>query len=327
MFVGHGLLAFALVAGLARLRGWRPDRALSVGLLAGAFATLPDVDMVYAPVGLLLAADPGGPLATAQAFWAAGNLVHRAVTHSLVVAPLVALGARAVADGDRRRRTAGGGFLLALPVVALAVSGPLGSAVTTVFVAGAALLAFVGRRYGLGPSAVGAAALAGLLTHPFGDLFTGEAPAMLYPLSTASTVERVVLHPDPTLHLLGALGIELATAWLALFVYLAVGHGVAGRYGTDQPPGITGELRRVVAGRAGLGAGFAATAFLLPAPTLDVSYHFVFPLLGLGLVVALPTPRAIRGPSARPVRAAATGLAAVTVATLAYAAVYATVGW
>ena len=321
MFVGHGLLAFALVAGLARLRGWPRERALTVGLLAGAFGTLPDVDIVYAPVALLLSADPGGPLATAQAFWAAGNLVHRAVTHSLVVGPLVALGAWAVAASDRRLRTAGGIGLLALPVVALAASGPLGSAVTTVFVAGAALLAFVGRRYGLAPSAVGTAALVGLVSHPFGDLFTGEPPAMLYPLSAAPTVERVALHPDPTLHLLGALGAELSTAWLALFVYLAVRHGAA------RPSSFPGTLRRVVAGRAGLGAGYAAVAFLLPAPTLDVSYHFVFPLLGLGFVLALPTPRFARGAVARPIRAAATGLAAVTVATLAYALVYVTVGW
>jgi membrane-bound metal-dependent hydrolase YbcI (DUF457 family) len=321
MFVGHGLLAFALVAGLARLRGWPRERALTVGLLAGAFGLLPDVDIVYAPVALVLSADPGGPLATAQAFWAAGNLIHRAVTHSLVVGPLVALGAWAVVAGDRRRRTAGGVGLLALPVVALGVSGMLGSAVTVVFVAGAALLAFAGRRYGLGPAAIGSAALVGLATHPFGDLFTGEPPAMLYPLSTVPTVERVALHPDPTLHLLGALGVELATAWLALFVYLAV------RHGTERPSAFPGTVRGVVAGRAGLGAGYAATVFLLPAPTLDVSYHFVFPLLGLGLVVALPTPRVVRGATARPVRAAATGLAAVTVATLAYALVYATVGW
>jgi membrane-bound metal-dependent hydrolase YbcI (DUF457 family) len=243
------------------------------------------------------------------------------VTHSLVVGPLVTLGALGIATDDRRVRTAAGIGLLVLPVVALAVSGPLGSAVTTVFVAGAALLAFVGRRYGLGPAAIGAAAFAGLMTHPFGDLFTGEPPAMLYPLATTSTVERVALHPDATLHLLGALGIELATAWLALFVYLAV------KYGTERPSAFPGTLRSVVAGRAGLGAGYAATFFLLPAPTLDVSYHFVFPLLGLGLVVALPTPRTLRGSTARPVRVAATGLAAVTVATLAYTLVYVTVGW
>jgi membrane-bound metal-dependent hydrolase YbcI (DUF457 family) len=321
MFVGHGLLAFAVVAGLAHLRGWPRERALTVGLLAGAFATLPDVDIVYAPVALLLSADPGGPLATAQAFWAAGNLIHRAVTHSLVVGPLVALGAWAVSAADRRLRTAGGAGLLALPVVALGVSGPLGSAVTTVFVAGATLLAFAGRRYGLDPSAIGAAALVGLVSHPFGDLFTGEPPAMLYPLSTAPSVERVALSADPTLHLLGALGVELSTAWLALFVYLVVRHGPA------RPSAFPGTLRGVVAGRAGLGAGYAVFVFLLPAPTLDVSYHFVFPLLGLGLVLALPTPRGLGDVTARPIRAAATGLAAVTVATLAYTLVYVTVGW
>ncbi|MFC6942959.1 metal-dependent hydrolase [Salinirubellus sp. GCM10025818] len=321
MFVGHGLLAFALVAGVAHLRGWRPERALAVGLLAGAFGMLPDVDIAYAPVALLLASDLGGPLATAQAFWAAGNLVHRAVTHSVVVGPVVALGLRWIASRDRRLRSAGGVGLLALPVVALVVSGPLGSAITTLFVAGAALLAFVGRRHGFAPTTIAAAALVGLVSHPFGDLFTGEPPAMLYPLSTVPTVDRIVLHPDPTLHLLGALGLELATAWLALSVYLVVRHGVG------RPAAFPGAVRRVVAGRAAAGAGYAGTFFVLPAPTLDLSYHFVFPLLGVGLLVALPTPRTVRGATARPVRVVATGLAAVTAATLAYALVYVTVGW
>lgn len=321
MFVGHGLLAFALAAGFAHLRGFRSERALAAGLLAGAFGMLPDVDIAYAPVAILLASDLSGPLATAQAFWAAGNLVHRAVTHSVVVGALVALGAGGLASGDRRLRSAGGVGLLVLPVVALVVSGPLGSAIMTLFVAGGALLAFVGRRYGFGPATIGAAALVGLVTHPFGDLFTGEPPAMLYPLATTRLLDRVVLHPDPTLHLLGALGIELATAWLALSVYLVVRHGVA------RPAAFPGTVRRVVAGRAAAGAGYAATFFVLPAPTLDVSYHFVFPLLGLGLFVALPTPRTVRGATARPDRVVATGLAAVTAATLAYTLVYVTVGW
>ena len=321
MFVGHGLLAFALMAGLAHLRGWRPERALAAGLLAGAFGMLPDVDIAYAPVALLLASELGGPMATARAFWAAGNVVHRAVTHSVVVGSLLALGLRWIASRDRRLRSAGGIGLLVLPIVALVVTGPLGSAITTLFVAGAALLAFVGRRYGFTPTTVATAALLGLVSHPFGDLFTGEPPAMLYPLSTAPIVERVTLHPDATLHLLGALGIELTTAWLALSVYLVIRHGVA------RPSAFPGTIRRVVAGRSAAGAGYAATFFLLPAPTLDLSYHFVFPLIGFGLFVALPTPRTIRGAAAHPIHVAATGLAAVTAATLAYTLVYVTVGW
>jgi hypothetical protein len=53
MFLGHGLAAFAIAASVAARRGWRGERALAVGLVAGLFATLPDVDMLYAVAGLL----------------------------------------------------------------------------------------------------------------------------------------------------------------------------------------------------------------------------------------------------------------------------------
>jgi len=82
MFAGHALLAFALAAGAASLAGCDADRALAVGVLAGVFGLAPDVDILYAPVGLAGAAS----LPTAEtAFWATGNIVHRTATHSLVV--------------------------------------------------------------------------------------------------------------------------------------------------------------------------------------------------------------------------------------------------
>ena len=93
MFIGHGLVAFAIVAGLALLAGWDGERAFAVWLLAGAFGLAPDVDILYAPVGLIGAS---GLLEAEASFWAAGNAVHRGVTHSLLVG-----GAAAdVLDGD-----------------------------------------------------------------------------------------------------------------------------------------------------------------------------------------------------------------------------------
>ena len=90
MFVGHAALAFALVASVALARGWDADRVFAVGLLAGGFAALPDVDIAYAVVGVAGVAG-GDALTLASAFWSTGNLVHRAVTHSLVLAPPIAL--------------------------------------------------------------------------------------------------------------------------------------------------------------------------------------------------------------------------------------------
>ncbi|MFT4946908.1 MAG: hypothetical protein ACI8TL_001146, partial [Natronomonas sp.] len=69
MFIGHALLAFALAALVAQWRGWRSRQALAVGVAAGAFAALPDVDVLYAAV----AANPTEFVASTgvqpEAFW------------------------------------------------------------------------------------------------------------------------------------------------------------------------------------------------------------------------------------------------------------------
>jgi hypothetical protein len=322
MFVGHALLAFSVVAGAAGLAGADRSRALALGLAAGAFASVPDVDMAYALVGVA-GAGTAAPLSLTAAFWETGNAVHRAVTHSLLVAPLAALAAAGWAGG-RRARVASLGLCLALVAAALHVSGPLAAAVMGLF--GAALVgvaALLARRTDLGGTDVLGAALVGLATHPFGDLFTGTPPALLYPLDAVLVSERIALAADPTLHLLAAFGLELATAWLAVLV-------VAGLSGA----------RVVPARRATAGVGYAAAFPLLPAPTLDLSYPFVFGALGVGLCVALSL--AVRGRTAvegrsgalslagpgrtavAPVaaRVALTALAAVTLAWAAYAAAY-----
>jgi hypothetical protein len=312
MFVGHAAVAFALVAGVATARGWPTDRTLAAGALAAAFATLPDVDIVYALVGLV---DAGGgdALALANAFWSTGNVVHRGVTHSLVLAPAVALLAALRTGGPTARRCS---VAVGLAVVGLvgATSGWLGAAITVPFVLGAAVVADVAAASGLVDArTVAGTALAGLATHPFGDLVTGEPPAMLYPLDAALVTDRVVLAADPTLHLLGAFGVELATVWAAV---------VVAALATGLRP--TAAVRP----RASLGATYAASVLLIPAPTLDLSYPFVFSVLGVGLLGIVPRVRLAGRPAAPAVEppgwvaAALTGLSAITIAWAAYAAAY-----
>ncbi|MFB6107753.1 MAG: metal-dependent hydrolase [Haloplanus sp.] len=315
MFVGHATLAFAVVAGVAHRRGWDANAALAVGLVAAAFATVPDVDITYALVGVvgrLAGAGTGvSALALAGAFWSTGSLVHRAVTHSLVLAPVVALLATLWALGTRRARA--GALALAAGLVALAglVSGPLGVVVTVPFVVVAGAVATVARRKtDLAPPTFFVTALFGLASHPFGDLFTGRPPAMCYPFDATLFAHRIALSPDPTVQLLGAFGIELAAIWAGVLVACAVA-GV-------RP---TVHLRP----RASLGAGYAASVAVVPAPTLDLSYPFVFSVLAVGLLGLLPRLRLVGSRAVeRPPwpSALTTGLAAVTVAWLAYAVAY-----
>ena len=314
MFVGHGLLAFAVAASVANRRGWPTDRALAVGALAFLFGTLPDVDMVYALFGLAAGAE--GLFAASDAFWAAASVVHRAVTHSLVLgaAAAVAFAAWRVREthSDARTVRASGAVALAalagiLGVVWLA-SGALAVAIVAVFLVAGLAVVRVARWLDLGPRVVLGTALLGLLSHPFGDLVTGTPPQFLYPADVSLVSSRVVLHPDPTLHLLGAFVVELAAIWLALFA-LASLRGW--------------QLLPRVRPRAALGVGYAAAVFAIPAPTLQLSWPFVFSVLGVGLV---GIPLRIRAQVDDRWYTVVTALTAVTLAVLAYATAYLLVG-
>ncbi|WP_424018659.1 metal-dependent hydrolase [Halorientalis pallida] len=323
MFLGHGLFAFALVALGGHAVGWSRERALWLGVLAGAFATVPDVDMVYAPIGLLGGAN--GLLDASEAFWNASAVVHRTVTHSLVLGGVAALAYGLLAVRYRSMATArtrlaavtvGGALLVGLVLTAAVVSGGLAAVIVAVFCLAGLAVALGAARRGVDARLVGTTALIGLATHPFGDLFTGEPPAMLYPFDVTVFAERVTLHPDPTMHLLGAFTVELATIWLAAYALFTL---------TDR------RFRDHLSPRAGLGAGYAAAALAIPAPTLSTSYPFVFSILPLASVgvVGAPGGRMGRSPLGRfrPTlsdwpTALATGLAAVTLAAAGYTLAY-----
>ncbi|MFB6179211.1 MAG: metal-dependent hydrolase [Halorientalis sp.] len=281
MFVGHGLLAFAIVALYGHRVGWDREYILSVAVLAGAFATLPDVDIVYAPVGLL--GGVSGVFSAAEAFWQTGNVVHRGITHSLVVAAVAALafglwtGARDWQRDPRghwthRERVIGStalGLLAGLVAVATLVTGGLGGVIMTVFVTVGLAITTVAARRGIPARQVAIVALFGIASHPFGDLFTGSPPAFLYPLDVTLFAHRVGLSPDPTLNLIGAFLIELGTFWLATYAYCRL---------RDE------RVRTYVSPRAAVGLGYAGAVVLLPPPTLAASARFVFSALAVGFV-------------------------------------------
>lgn len=303
VFVGHTLLAFAIGALAARAAGQAPERALRIGLVAGAFGLAPDVDIIYAPVGVVGAATLMG---AAEGFWATGNVVHRAVTHSLLVGVATAGAVGALTRESVGWQAVGWAGLAALLVATAAVSGVLGLVVMAVFLATTVAIAAVGRRGGLSPPVVATAALVGLVSHPFGDLLTGSPPAMLYPLDVQLVSARVETFADPTLALLAPFALELAVAWLAVLAYLRV-----------TPGPVAPRLRAALSPRAAVGVAFGVAALALPAPTLETSYHFVLPAVAVGVVGAHPIQL-----GRRPLRVVTTGLATLTLAVAAYAVAY-----
>jgi membrane-bound metal-dependent hydrolase YbcI (DUF457 family) len=312
MFVGHAALAFAVVAGLAA-REWPRRDALAVGVVAAAFATLPDVDVLYAPVGLVGARLDA--LALASAFWSTSTLVHRGVTHSLVVSAVVGVVAVAWFLGSRRGsgrlRVVAAGLGIGVVAAVGVDAGALGALVTAFFVVGAVgVSAAVARVTSLGTRPFAAAAAVGLLSHPFGDVFTGEPPAFLYPFDAVLLAERVTLATDPTLHLLAAFAVELLAVWLAVVVWADL---------RDV------RVRASILPRVAVAAGYAVAVAFVPPPTLNLSYPFVFSVIAVGGVGAIPRVR-LGGERrmAVPDRRAAfvTGLSAVTVAWAAYTVAY-----
>ncbi len=307
--VGHAALAFAVAAGVAFALDVGREHALLFGAVAGAFGVVPDVDIGYAFVGLFAGGgfDPGD---LPDVFWETGNVVHRGLTHSFVVGGVSALLFGLVTV--RRLQLVAVAGLAGLVVVTAGTAGGLEAGVIASFLLAGVVVALAGRRLGLTAGGVAVAALIGLASHPFGDVFTGTSPTLLYPFGAGLLPERVLLSGDPTLHLLGAFGLEMATVWLAVVVYARL---------RDR------SLRRYVHPRAALGAGYAGAVALVPPPTLAVSYQFVFGALTLGVVVTLAGLPAVDLRSVRSRESLfVTGLATVTVAWLAYLLAYVSVG-
>jgi len=347
VFTGHALLAFALAVLIADWRGWPGRRALIVGMAAGAFAAVPDVDIAYAAVTL----DVGAVAAHAdpEAFWDATRGVHRTITHSLVVSVVAggAFGLWAVRTRDpqlplpfvgavtlprRLPRLVAIAALALLVVVAYGASGPAGGVVMGLFaLAGVVVATTCATMTDLRPRILALAAIGGLVSHPWGDLVTGAPPGLFYPFELGILGERVLLHSDPTLHLLGAFAIELATVWLAAVAIVRV-------LGLSLPA--------LVDRRALAGAAYGIAAVVLTPPTLSVSYQFVFSIIPIGVVcgglsassagMRLSDPLRGAGPLSmfrwrhghrrtalkHTLRIVLTALAGITVALVSYAVVY-----
>ncbi|MDX1746914.1 MAG: metal-dependent hydrolase [Halobacteriales archaeon] len=303
MIVGHAALAFAVVAYASNRFGLSRERALTLALVAAGFAVVPDVDMAYAVVGTVQSGATGVWSAT-DAFWGSSQAVHRLATHSLVVA-IPAILAFGLVTRDRLGQLTAGVILVGVVILGGLASGPLAAATLVLFAIGGVLVATIASRAGLGTRAVLATAGVGLLLHPFGDVFTGTSPLLLYPVDLRVLPPRVALHPDPTVNLLAVFGLELATIWLAV-----------GAASTLEIIDLPSSLDP----RGAIGAGYALAVFVLPPPTLDVSYHFVFSILAVGTVGIVPISRPFD--RADLATAAITALLAVTLGGFGYAVTY-----
>ncbi|WP_267639763.1 metal-dependent hydrolase [Haloarchaeobius amylolyticus] len=316
MYIGHGLLAFALGGALGRHLDLSRSRALALAFVAGAFGMVPDVDLAYT-VYVVVKAGPQNVFPTTEYVWAeAGSwAVHRKLTHSLVVGALgvAVVGSLAAAlRDDAHPALAFGGLgatLAALFAVVLSSHELIGLMTLSLYVLAAAGITVWAVRRDLATRLVAAAAAVGLLSHPFGDVFMGTPPSFLYPLSAIGPAEKLAIAPDPTVNLVSLFALEVGLAWAAIWTAMGL---------TER------RLLSYVTPRAVLGGGFAAAALVIPPPTLDLAYHFALGTIGVGVAVgAMPSLVVARGYDRETVlQGLGTSLATVTFAITGYLVAY-----
>ena len=343
MFVGHEFLAFALVGWAAVRLGCDDRTALHAGLIGALAALLPDLDIVYALATYAVAVAGGTPLGWA-AFWGVANATHRVVTHTLptgvaaalVFGATVAIARRAAAD-DPSRLNSGLVATLALTGAALvgtavllsgfrAAVSPVAAVVAAGFLTCVAVGGWVlATRIDLSVAGATAAAGVGVISHPFGDVFLAVPPPLLSPFGPLVFAGRVSLAADPTLHLLGALFVELAAVWAGVAVFSRVAGGrICG-----------GRPRDAIARRAGVGVAYAPAAIVLPRPTIVDAHVLGATIVPLAALVGVwsgyasfrrDRPNDRDGAEARSdehiFTGVVTGMAALTLAALAYTVVY-----
>lgn len=281
MYVGHGLLALAIVLLAAAHSDLGRRQTLAAGAIAAGFGTLPDVDLVYT-VYAVVESGPTGVFPTTEHVWTESWVVHRTLTHSLLVGCVVVAIATAAAALFRgrtqpRRRDRpiaiatvllGAGVLL---TIALEADGGLGAVTMALFVAGAVAIAWVAVRWRVPLSWIALAATVGLLLHPPGDFWMGQSPALFYPAWTSPPVESVELAADPVLEFLAAVLIEIV---------LLAGAVLAVDVARDRPPLDAASAWSL------LGVLQLAALWLFEAPTFRVAYRFSGLLVLLGAVAA-----------------------------------------
>jgi membrane-bound metal-dependent hydrolase YbcI (DUF457 family) len=265
MIAGHFFLAFSAVALFAYLRNYEPDKALKIGLMAGAFAVLPDVDMIYAFKELSQLTS--GFHSFSDSFWSASTETHRGATHSLVT---LFLTAAAMIGYYRYDSKLFAGLIVAGSFSAVFfLEGIYMSFLISLFTASALLLTHFSREKFEMKEFVGAMFF-GLLSHPFGDVFTGTPPDFLYPLPIEVLQGKVVLLQDPSLNFLAVFGLELFLIWtgIAVYIYLA-----------------ERSLMEEFSFLSVTGVLYGALSFFISDPSLSRPYTFVFSILVFSALV------------------------------------------
>jgi len=303
MFAGHFFIAFLIVSLFAYWKGIDKEQCLVLGVFAGGFAVLPDLDIVYALKGL---SSIFLPVSVLDSFWSASKVIHRGISHSLVTGFIAA---SLFALGYEKNSYIGNIFsIIFLGVFAFFLDGWIGAGVLVLYGAVGGVLSTYAENY-LSRKRLFAVALTGLMSHPFGDLFTGTPPDFLYPLNIEIISSRLVLFSDPVINIVSLLIFEVALI-LSGITFIA--------YLKDFDVTKFFNLAPLV------GVLYGSVFWLIPLPSLSEAYKFVFSILLYSLTVPI-IDYIIFERENRYLQIVLTGLLTVLVSAFAYLIVYLTV--
>ena len=214
MFAGHFFLAFLLVSLFSYFAGGEREHSLYLGIFAGLFGFAPDLDTFYAFTqlpGLLVSGF--NPF---ESFHMATGVIHRGITHSLITGLVTVFLVVAAYENKVYNFLS----VLILGFYGLLLNGVIGAQVMVVYGSAIALISYRAADY-ISREEIFFVGFFGLLSHPFGDLFTGTPPKLLYPVTDLS-VSKIILFEQPELNVLIILLSELflVAAGLTLIIYL-----------------------------------------------------------------------------------------------------------
>jgi membrane-bound metal-dependent hydrolase YbcI (DUF457 family) len=266
MIVGHFFLAAALTGLIAHYRGLEAESCLKLALVAGTLALLPDLDVLYS-MKEITALFTSGFYSFTDSFWTASETVHRGLTHSL--ATLVLTSAAAILYHRTRSKPLAGATVVLTALISLYLESILTAAIMGAFSLGTILI--VDKMKGYSTENIITALTAGLIIHPFGDVFTGTPPNFLYPLDVQLLASRIALFEDPVLNFFLILTLEIAAIWAAVKMYSTV-----------KSRSIPESLKPLLL----IGVGYPVLGNLVNTPTMSTGYQFVFSVILLSFTAA-----------------------------------------
>lgn len=248
----------------------KKKRQITVGLMTMLFALLPDFDLAIVFVELLNSGFQEISYGGGE-FWDDSVKFHRGITHSLIFSFVSATIFSLVAYGDKHKKIgfASAGLVVLLSMIFL---GWLRGITISFYMILGLIIATIARERNLDIRLVIISSFTGLITHPFGDVFTGPPPEMLAPLPFELVSDQLKLFQDSTLHFLSAFALELAIAWISIYTYLRL-----------KDESIDIYLRPYVV----LGVFYGLISPFVDPPTLTSADHFVVGILILSVAITL----------------------------------------